>query len=102
MGWTFLNAKTRTIEMNENNFGRNNGIGFTGLLQLAFIILKLLKVINWTWVWVLAPIWITTGLTIMIIVVCFFPFGGHAGAVLRPARNESVEPGFFLIPAICG
>ena len=35
------------------------GIGLSALLQVAFIVLKLLKVINWSWWWVLAPTWIT-------------------------------------------
>lgn len=33
-------------------------IGFAGLLALAFIVLKLLHVIAWPWLWVLAPIWL--------------------------------------------
>ena len=40
------------------NNGSNGGIGFFGVLQIVFIILKLCKVINWSWFWVLAPIWI--------------------------------------------
>lgn len=35
------------------------GIGFTGLLAILFIGLKLGSVINWSWVWVLSPIWIS-------------------------------------------
>lgn len=35
----------------------NNGVGFFGLLTLAFIVLKLTKVIDWSWLWVLAPAW---------------------------------------------
>ncbi len=34
------------------------GIGFSGLLTIVFITLKLLKVINWSWLWVLSPLWI--------------------------------------------
>ncbi len=30
------------------------------LLTLTFIILKLTKVIDWSWWWVLSPIWIST------------------------------------------
>ncbi len=33
------------------------GFPFIGLLQLAFIILKLCKVITWKWIWVLCPLW---------------------------------------------
>lgn len=46
---------------------RNTGIGFTGALQLAFIVLKLCKVINWKWVWVLAPTWVTAILVAIIL-----------------------------------
>lgn len=48
------------------------GIGFTGLLTIAFIVLKLCGVISWSWVWVLAPIWIdailVTGLLAVMII----------------------------------
>jgi uncharacterized membrane protein YdbT with pleckstrin-like domain len=57
------------IKMNKSNTSKNGGIGFTGLLQLVFITLKLLKVIDWSWVWVLAPVWITAGLVILVITV---------------------------------
>lgn len=40
-----------------SNNKSSSGIGFFGLLAIAFIILKLCKVIAWKWVWVLAPLW---------------------------------------------
>lgn len=40
---------------------------FNTLLQIIFIVLKLCKVINWSWLWVLSPLWISTILAI----VCF-------------------------------
>lgn len=33
----------------------SGGIGFIGLLQIVFITLKLCKVIDWSWWWVMAP-----------------------------------------------
>ena len=42
---------------------------FCGLLTIAFIILKLCKVIAWSWVWVLAPIWIPFALAIIFIII---------------------------------
>lgn len=33
-------------------------IGFTSLLGIVFIVLKLCDVIHWSWWWVLSPIWI--------------------------------------------
>lgn len=44
--------------MNEKKTTASGGIGFTGVLQVAFIVLKLCKVIKWSWWWVLAPTWI--------------------------------------------
>ena len=45
--------------MKENKQYASGGIGFTGALTIAFIVLKLCGVISWSWVWVLSPIWIT-------------------------------------------
>ena len=54
--------------MNEsNNKTTSGGIGFTGLLLLVFITLKLCKVINWSWIWVLSPLWI--GFIVMVLIV---------------------------------
>lgn len=46
-----------------------NGIGFPGLLTVLFIGLKLTGHINWPWLWVLSPIWITTLLVIFVLLV---------------------------------
>ncbi len=35
----------------------SRGIGFSGLLTIVFIVLKLCHVIDWSWWWVLCPIW---------------------------------------------
>ena len=35
------------------------GLGFAEALALLFIGLKLCGVIDWPWLWVLSPIWIT-------------------------------------------
>jgi hypothetical protein len=47
----------------------SGGIGFSGLLTIAFIVLKLTNYINWSWVWVLSPIWITMILFFLIVVL---------------------------------
>lgn len=36
----------------------SGGVGFCGLLAVLFIGLKLTGHIAWSWVWVLAPLWI--------------------------------------------
>lgn len=46
-----------------------SGIGFCGLLSIAFIILKLTHVIEWSWLWVLAPLWISFTLAVVLAVI---------------------------------
>lgn len=46
-----------------------SGIGFTGLLTILFIGLKLGKVINWSWWWVLSPLWISAGIVLAIAII---------------------------------
>ena len=49
----------------------SSGIGFTGLLQVLFIGLKLTGHITWSWWWVLSPLWIS-GIIVLLILVSFF------------------------------
>lgn len=46
---------------------KNSGLGFGDVLQIVFIVLKLAKVIDWSWWWVLSPTWIS----ILILVVAW-------------------------------
>lgn len=41
-----------------NSRSSSSGIGFYGLLTILFIGLKLTGYIAWSWLWVLAPIWL--------------------------------------------
>lgn len=52
---------------NENRSGARGGIGFCGLLAIVFIVLKLTGVISWSWLWVLAPIWIPVAIVLVIL-----------------------------------
>lgn len=42
-----------------------SGISTVGLLGIAFIILKLCNIIDWSWWWVLCPFWI--GIAILLL-----------------------------------
>lgn len=46
-----------------------DGVGFCGLLTLILITLKLCKVISWPWIWVLAPLWISFGITVAFLII---------------------------------
>lgn len=50
---------------NKTNSG---GVSFVGLLQLAFIVMKLCGVISWSWWWILSPTWIIAGILLLGIV----------------------------------
>jgi membrane protein YdbS with pleckstrin-like domain len=59
-------------------------IGFSGILFIVFLILKLTNVIAWSWWWVTAPLWITIALNILIIIsIVLFQFIIH-----RKKRNK--------------
>jgi len=45
------------------------GLGFPGALTIAFIVLKLIGVINWSWIWVLSPLWISLAIVIILIII---------------------------------
>ena len=53
--------------MSSTSSSSSGGIGFVGLLTIVFIVLKLIGKIDWSWWWVLSPIWITTILILSII-----------------------------------
>lgn len=53
-----------------------SGIGFTGFLTLLFVGLKLTGVIDWSWWWVLSPVWIS-------LIIAFVLLAGAALFALR-------------------
>lgn len=55
--------------MDNSHTSSNSGIGFVGLLTIVFIVLKLCNVIDWSWWWVLSPMWISIIVMILIIIV---------------------------------
>lgn len=61
----------------------SSGVGFTSLLLLAFIVLKLCKVIDWSWWWVLSPVWITACIALIVLAVVF---------ILKMPDKENKKP----------
>ncbi len=55
--------------MSESKTVSSDGIGFTGLLAIVFITLKLTNYIDWSWWWVLAPLWVPFALVILFIIL---------------------------------
>lgn len=59
--------------MMAGNETASGGIGFFGLLGIVFITLKLCGVINWSWWFVLMPIYVVPACLLFVIVcaLCF-------------------------------
>jgi hypothetical protein len=55
--------------MSSSSSSSSGGIGFTGLLTVLFVGLKLTNVIAWSWWWVLSPLWIPLLLLIIILII---------------------------------
>jgi hypothetical protein len=65
---------------------KSGGIGILGILGLIFITLKLTHVINWSWLWVLAPFWIPLAAALVLLII-----GGGLGLlshILRQRQNR--------------
>lgn len=64
-------GRTGEIKMDfkENKENRKVGLGFVDTLTLIFITLKLIGIIDWSWWWVLSPIWITLLVAIIIVII---------------------------------
>ena len=50
---------------NKSNIG---GI-MTSLLLVVFVVLKLIGVIEWSWVWVLSPLWVPLVLAVIVLAI---------------------------------
>lgn len=57
--------------MSDKTSSSSGGVGFTGLLAIVFITLKLLGKIDWSWWWVLSPLWGPLLLAAVIVVIGF-------------------------------
>ena len=61
--------QSRYKTMSSSSSRSSGGISFTGALTILFIGLKLSHVINWSWWWVLSPIWISFLIVCAIILI---------------------------------
>lgn len=49
--------------------GPNGGDILWPLLTVAFVVLKLIKVIDWSWWWVLSPVWLPLALLVVAVII---------------------------------
>ena len=55
--------------MQDNGKLSSTGMSFTSVLTLIFIVLKILGVIEWSWVWVLSPLWVSMIVFLAIVMI---------------------------------
>ena len=65
----------------------NRGVTPLSLLGVAFIVLKVMGQITWSWWWVLAPFWIPV---IIAILLCLFTIS-MIGIIMRKEIQDTVE-----------
>ena len=56
---------------NSKSFISVGGTSFCNLLFLTFLVLKLTNVINWSWWWVTAPLWMPFGIVCIVLLLVF-------------------------------
>ena len=61
--------------MSDKSNASSGGIGFTGLLFLTFLVLKLTNVIDWSWWWVTCPLWGPLAFALGILSIIAIPCG---------------------------
>lgn len=57
--------------MSKNSDVSSGGLGFGTTLFLVFLVLKLTDVIDWSWWWVTAPLWIPISIFILFVIIVF-------------------------------
>jgi hypothetical protein len=75
----------------DNKSASGGGIGICGVTFIVFLILKLCNIIDWSWWWVTAPLWIPIALCVAVCIVLFI-VGVFIGIIracikLREERN---------------
>ncbi len=48
----------------------SSGMDFASVFLIVFVVLKLVGIINWSWWWVLSPLWIGIILWLIVVICC--------------------------------
>ena len=76
--------------MSAENSSSSGGVGFVGLLTIVFTVLKLMCIIDWSWWWVVSPIWVAaTGW--LVAVLCIVSYLEARNKKLRRERLKFAE-----------
>ena len=70
--------KRKSYYSSNNNSSASGGMGLLGVLQVIFIVLKCLNLINWTWAQVFIPTFIGLGLFFIVLIIILIIVWGAA------------------------
>lgn len=62
-----------------------SGVGLCGVLFIVFLVLKLVHVIDWSWWWITAPLWIPVAIGLAIIIVA------SIAVILKARKTERLH-----------
>lgn len=62
-------SKKRFYDIDNGNNGGSNSLNLSGVLLVIFVVLKLIGVIDWPWIWVLSPLWISLAIVLIVLVI---------------------------------
>lgn len=75
---------------------KNTGMGFTSGLTLLFIALKLTGYIDWSWIWVISPIWIVILLLFVLFAIVMIGGQDQEGKMVRILLFETLIKLFIV------
>ena len=52
-----------------NKEPKSSGLGISAVLQIVFLVLKLTRLIDWSWWLVLVPLWVDIGFSLLFIIL---------------------------------
>ena len=55
--------------MSNKNTTVNAWLGLPWTLTIVFLVLKLCKIINWKWIWVFAPVWVSLTVALIAFII---------------------------------
>lgn len=67
------------------------GPGLCGWMFLIFLTLKLTNVINWSWWWVTAPLWIPFSIVLFLLILMLIVFAFASSAMGSDTADDTIE-----------
>ncbi len=61
----------------------SEGVGLMWVLFIVFLVLKLCKVIEWSWWWVFSPLWIVAAFVVLLIIIAYIVKGYYTWRMKR-------------------